>query len=197
MTFTTNGKSLRRSYRGKISRMDQLILAYTVGGSDGIAKASHAPTACLFKPATESCVLSTVLHSTANMSTLSMRAFGLWKRASPVQRRTFAQQRKRILIPTRAPDFPAVEQCPSPTCHCRPMPEGLDIDRESPLNGTMAAYAEQVLISTGMHDWKSRIEEDEDAGLVKELKALLGRGGKYSDVRSSFPYDMVVEHFQC
>lgn len=46
----------------------------------------------------------------------------------------------------------------------------------------MAAYAEQVLISTGRNDWKSRIEEEEDAVLVRQLKKLLLRGGKYVDV---------------
>lgn len=51
------------------------------------------------------------------------------------------------------------------------------------LNGSMASYAEQVLISTGRSDWKSRIEEEEDAVLVRQLKKLLLRGGKYVDVR--------------
>lgn len=62
------------------------------------------------------------------------------------------------------------------------MPPGLDIEREKPLNGSMAAYAEQVLISTGRPDWSSRIEDEPDAVLVRQLKKFLGRGGKYSDV---------------
>jgi hypothetical protein len=65
------------------------------------------------------------------------------------------------------------------------MPEGLEIDHGKNLTGTMAAYAEQVLICTGKDDWVSRIEE-ENAGdnLAADIKELLGRGGVYSDVRS-------------
>lgn len=64
------------------------------------------------------------------------------------------------------------------------MPEGLEIDREANLNGTMAAYAENVLISTGKHDWKSKIEDEDDGVLVKQLKQFLGPKGKFSDVRA-------------
>jgi len=71
------------------------------------------------------------------------------------------------------------------------MPEGLEIDRSKSLNGTMAAYAEQVLICTGKDDWLSRIEE-ENAGdnLAADIKELIGRGGIYSDVYS-------LESFSC
>jgi hypothetical protein len=64
------------------------------------------------------------------------------------------------------------------------MPEGLEIDHSKPLNGTMASYADQVLICTGKEDWTSRIE-DENGGdnLAANIKNLLGRGGIYSDVR--------------
>jgi len=92
--------------------------------------------------------------------------------------------RLRVRIP---PPFPVVECCASPTCAYRPAPTGLDIDHEQPLNGTMAAYAEQVLISTGRGDWSSRIEEEEDAVLARGLKDLLGRNGKFSNVRSTYP----------
>lgn len=63
------------------------------------------------------------------------------------------------------------------------MPESLEIDHKKNLNGTMAAYAEQVLVCTGKDDWMSRIEE-ENAGdnLAADLKELLGRGGAYRDV---------------
>lgn len=78
------------------------------------------------------------------------------------------------------------------------MPEGLPIDHEQALNGTMAAYAQQILVCTGKEDWTSRIENDGDGedwgGLIRGLKVLLGRGGKYSDpynnilvTNSSFP----------
>lgn len=63
------------------------------------------------------------------------------------------------------------------------MPEGLPIDYEKPLNGTMAAYAQQVLICTGQDDWLSKIEEENGGdNLAADLKELLGRGGEYSDV---------------
>lgn len=69
------------------------------------------------------------------------------------------------------------------------MPEGLEIDTEKPLNGTMAPYAEQILICTGRRDWKSRIEEENGGdNLAADLKELLGRGGIYSDVCPPFSF---------
>lgn len=67
------------------------------------------------------------------------------------------------------------------------MPKGLDIEREQNINGSMAAYAEQCLISTGRSDWPSKIENEDEGVLVKRLKGFLGRGGKYTDVS---PYAM-------
>jgi hypothetical protein len=68
------------------------------------------------------------------------------------------------------------------------LPEGLEIDQSTPLNGTMAPYSEQVLICTGQQDWKSRIEDDNGGdNLAADLKELLGRGGIYSDVCHCFP----------
>ncbi|KAL2074246.1 hypothetical protein VTL71DRAFT_8024 [Oculimacula yallundae] len=88
------------------------------------------------------------------------------------------------------PPFPTVSTCPSPTCSCAsmpPMPEGLPIDHSKPLNGTMAPYAEQVLICTGKDDWMSRIEEENSGdNLAADIKELIGRGGVYSD-----PYNNV------
>lgn len=89
----------------------------------------------------------------------------------------------RIDLPFTPPPVPVVEACPVPTCQCRETPAGLDIEREQNINGSMAAYAEQVLISTGRNDWTSRIENEDEAVLVKQLKRFLGPGGKYSDVR--------------
>lgn len=63
------------------------------------------------------------------------------------------------------------------------MPDGLDIEREQNINGSMPAYAEQILVLSSQSDWKSRIENDDEAVLVKQLKSFLRRGGKYSDVR--------------
>ncbi|PLB49505.1 sucrase/ferredoxin-like family protein Fmi1 [Aspergillus steynii IBT 23096] len=86
------------------------------------------------------------------------------------------------------PPFPVTESCPESTCTCPPtpsMPEGLPIDRDQPLNGTMAAYAQQILICTGQGDWTSRIEDDgKDQGwgeMARGLKRLMGRGGRYAD----------------
>ncbi|KAG6038511.1 hypothetical protein E4U41_004128, partial [Claviceps citrina] len=75
------------------------------------------------------------------------------------------------------------------------MPEGLEIDRKSPLQGVISGYAEQVLICTGQDDWASRIEDEKGGdNLAADLKELFGRGGVYSDpfhnisiLNSSFP----------
>lgn len=93
----------------------------------------------------------------------------------------------RIAIPFEQPEFPVIESCPPPTCPCREKPTGLEIDRDTNLNGSIGTYAQQVLISTGRSIWKSRIEEDDDALLLKLLKSFLGRGGKYSNVCSGRP----------
>lgn len=97
----------------------------------------------------------------------------------PLFSHRFASQ---IAIPFAPPPFPVIDSCPAPTCPCRESPPDLEIEREQSLNGSMAAYAEQVLISTGRNDWKSRIEEEEDAVLVRQLKKFLLRGGKYANV---------------
>ncbi|OCK98585.1 sucrose cleavage family protein [Cenococcum geophilum 1.58] len=59
----------------------------------------------------------------------------------------------------------------------------------------MAAYTKQVLVCTGREDWKSRIEDEGEHGeFVRQLRALLSRGGKFCDpynnimlTNSSFP----------
>jgi hypothetical protein len=88
-----------------------------------------------------------------------------------------------------APPFPTIPTCPEPTCSCAKTPSNLDIDHERNLNGSMAGYSQQVIIATGQSDWRSRIEEDgvnEGWGILgRGLKGLVGRGGKYSDVRIS------------
>ncbi|OQN98680.1 hypothetical protein B0A48_15346 [Cryoendolithus antarcticus] len=45
----------------------------------------------------------------------------------------------------------------------------------------MPAHAEQILISTGRDDWSSKIEDEPEGEVVREIKKLLGRGGKMSD----------------
>lgn len=97
-------------------------------------------------------------------------------------RRTFAS---RIDIPFTPSPVPVIENCPVPTCPCSAAPDGLQIEREQNINGSMAAYAEQVLLCTGRSDWASRIETEENADgeIVRQLKSFLGPGGKFSDVR--------------
>ncbi|KAL6805543.1 Sucrase/ferredoxin-like domain-containing protein [Trichoderma sp. SZMC 28012] len=115
--------------------------------------------------------------------------------AIPSRRRSLTSESTR---PHPPPPFPTVSTCPSPTCSCADtpaMPDGLEIDRENPLNGVMAGYAEHVVVCTGKDDWMSKIE-DENSGdnLAADLKELFGRGGKYTDpfhhisvINSSFP----------
>lgn len=78
----------------------------------------------------------------------------------------------------------SVASCPSPSCACQDMPPDLDIERDKPLDGTMAAYHEHVMIPTGRVDWTSRIEEDPGLPFIKQLKDALGQKGKYSNVCS-------------
>lgn len=87
------------------------------------------------------------------------------------------------------PPFPVTKSCPEPSCSCPPtppMPEGLPIDYDQALNGTMVAYAQQLVICTGQSNWTSRIEDDgEGRGwgeLARGLRQLLGRGGRYANV---------------
>ncbi|EME47262.1 hypothetical protein DOTSEDRAFT_69267 [Dothistroma septosporum NZE10] len=110
----------------------------------------------------------------------------------------------KIEIPFVPPPFPVVESCPSPTCSCREPPAGLDIEREQNISGSMATYAEQILISTGRNDWTSKIEDEEEAVLVRQLKKHLTRGGKYVDpyhnvmiTNSSFPPTAKRSHVDC
>ncbi|KAL5332349.1 Sucrase/ferredoxin-like-domain-containing protein [Aspergillus crustosus] len=95
--------------------------------------------------------------------------------------------RRKIPLDT-PPPFPITSACPDPSCSCPPapiMPEGLPLDHDHPLNGTMAAYAQQIVICTGQKDWTSRIEDDGKGQswgeLVRGLKSLMGRGGPYAD----------------
>lgn len=121
-----------------------------------------------------------------------------------LQVRPIANASKSIRIPTirasssatsrntsASAPFPTASRCPSPTCACAETPSGLDIDREKNLNGSMAPYAQHVVISTGKSDWTSRIEDDGQGipwgDFGRQLKAMLGRGGKYSDVRGYVP----------
>ncbi|KAL4944707.1 hypothetical protein BDV06DRAFT_75347 [Aspergillus oleicola] len=99
--------------------------------------------------------------------------------------RLSARGRTPLDIP---PPFPVTKTCPEPTCACPQtpsMPEGLPLDLDHPLSGTMAAYAQQIVICTGQRDWTSRIEDDGKGQswgeLVRGLKGLMGRGGKYAD----------------
>ena len=111
------------------------------------------------------------------------RAASRTLRASTPQTYRRAASRIAIPLPSAPSPVPIIEQCPSPTCGCRATPPDLDIERETNLNGSMASYGEQILLCTGKADWKSKIEDEEDAGLLRQLKKFLVRGGKYVDVR--------------
>jgi hypothetical protein len=62
------------------------------------------------------------------------------------------------------------------------MPPNLEIEHDKPLDGTMAAYHEHVMIPTGRVNWTSRIEEDPGLPFITQLKDALGQKGKYSNV---------------
>ena len=58
----------------------------------------------------------------------------------------------------------------------------------------MPTYHEHVLIATGKTDWTSRIENEEGVplDLVRKLKARLGRGGAYANVRDSWYINVTI-----
>lgn len=65
------------------------------------------------------------------------------------------------------------------------MPQGFPIDHSNQLNGTMAPYAEQVIICTGQDDWRSKIEdENQGDNLAADIKKLVGPRprGEFHDV---------------
>lgn len=94
---------------------------------------------------------------------------------------------KRISIPFAASSFPLIQECPPATCSCRLVPTKLDIEREQDLSGSMAAYAEHVLISTGKGNWASRIENDAENATARLLKHAIGPKGRFSDVCQTSP----------
>jgi hypothetical protein len=104
--------------------------------------------------------------------------------------------RRHYATPPKPPPFPTTPTCPNPTCTCSEMPELpplMSIDYKTALNGTMAPYAEQVLICTGQEDWSSKIEEENSGdNLAADLKELLGRGGAYADVCLPIRHDRRV-----
>lgn len=104
-----------------------------------------------------------------------------YDRSHPVAGGLFAQYAGSA-IRTSIRHIHTLEQCPSPTCPCRETPQGLEIDHEKPLAGTMPSYAEHVVVSTGKSNWPSKIEDDETTPVVRELKQRLGRDGKFSNV---------------
>ncbi|RCI07682.1 hypothetical protein L249_5735 [Ophiocordyceps polyrhachis-furcata BCC 54312] len=104
-------------------------------------------------------------------------------------------ERRNLWFATK---FTTVPKCPEAPCWCEdetPMPSKLDIDRESSLVGTVAPYAEQILVCTGRSDWPSKIEVDRGGNnLVAELRMITRRAGQshgplppVSIVYSSFP----------
>jgi hypothetical protein len=95
--------------------------------------------------------------------------------------------RRAYAIRPEQPSFPTVPSCPSPTCSCSAeipeLPSNLAIDHTTKLNGTMAPYAEQVLLCTGKDDWASKIvEENSGDNVAAQFDRLLGRNGLYANV---------------
>lgn len=99
------------------------------------------------------------------------------------------RQAVRQILAERAPltPFPVIQTCPSPSCSCAEMPTGLDIDKSRDLNGSMSAYAQHLIISSGQSDWTSRIEDERDTAswgrFASDIKSALGRNGEFHDVR--------------
>ncbi|ORY04870.1 Sucrase/ferredoxin-like-domain-containing protein [Clohesyomyces aquaticus] len=73
--------------------------------------------------------------------------------------------------------------CPPSTCFCASAPSDLDIDRKSSLLNTVPKYATHVVICSEKDDWTSRIEDEAtlEGDVVRGLKGLIGKGGKYFD----------------
>ncbi|KAG5941740.1 hypothetical protein E4U59_001583 [Claviceps monticola] len=54
------------------------------------------------------------------------------------------------------------------------MPDGLEIDHTSPLDGVIAGYSEHVLVCTGQDDWASKIENENGGdNLVADLRDII------------------------
>ena len=73
------------------------------------------------------------------------------------------------------------------------MPSDLAIDHKERLSGTKPPYAQHVVIRTGKSDWSKKIEDEPDGvgggvNFARELKKLVGRGGKFHDVRMYLCY---------
>lgn len=99
-----------------------------------------------------------------------------------IHRSSLLFDRPKLPSSTHSSQYGSKANASSPTlqtqrqCHC---PESetpnLDIDRVTPLKGTIPAHNTQVLISTGKCDWNEKIEFE--GGLAADLKRVLGRGG--------------------
>ena len=72
--------------------------------------------------------------------------------------------------------------CPPSTCACAATPD-LEINRIKPLINTVPKHSKHLVVHTGLDDWASRIEDDEETpNIAKELKALLGPKGEFYEV---------------
>lgn len=141
------------------------------------------PRSLLFDPR-PACSIPTAMRRTMTTTTARLT------RRRPKLDKVARQSRASALL--RTPRLPTVETCPSPMCGCAntpAMPEGLAIDRTSPLNGVVAPFAKQVLVCTGRDDWASRIEDEKEEGfnLAADLKKRFGRGGQHRDVSWAMP----------
>lgn len=76
------------------------------------------------------------------------------------------------------------------------MPPDLDIDVSKTLDGSIAAYSEHIIISTGQADWKSKIEDEKEmapwGNVVSSMKTMLGPKGRYHDVSATPDYGVIA-----
>lgn len=84
------------------------------------------------------------------------------------------------------PNLPSIQTCPEPYCQCLPTPEGLDIDRKTPLDGTVPSYDMHLIVqSAPVANWSSRFEDDDT--LAARVKKAFSRGGRFHSVRYISP----------
>lgn len=81
---------------------------------------------------------------------------------------------------TSLPDLPFTDKCPEPYCECEATPEGLDIDHESPLLGTVPAYDMHLLVHDNRPTWSSKFEDDDT--VAAKVKKAFSRGGRFQHV---------------
>lgn len=135
-----------------------------------------------------------------------MRRFSALRLLRAFHSSALSQTPSPIPVPTTSPPtagsalsspLPVTPRCPAPRCPCEPAPPDLDIDRVTPLNGTMAKYYRHILISTGKSDWASKIDTDpapctgeDPGGLAAKVKAVSSQKG--ANLRDPFAPTLIT-----